>query len=107
MPSPAVLHWSDYYWVYLFAFCIGASTTDRRAGALIAVAMKANQVSGGRDRRMGPSDSQSLSALPSVFRWGPGGSWPESRIQYFIIPGYVFVVIQTWFRAQDDHTARL
>ena len=40
------LVWFDYYWVCLFAFCIGFSTTVAEP-ALIAVAMKANQVSGG------------------------------------------------------------
>ncbi len=36
------LMWFDYYWVYLFAFCIGFSTTVAEP-ALIPVAMKANQ----------------------------------------------------------------
>jgi hypothetical protein len=39
-------HWSDFYWVYLFAFAIGASTTIAEP-ALIAVSMKAAQISGG------------------------------------------------------------
>ena len=36
----------DYYWVFLFAFMIGASTTIAEP-SLIAVAIKANEVSGG------------------------------------------------------------
>jgi len=40
------LQWIDYYWVYLFAFSIGFSTTIAEP-SLIAVAIKANQVSGG------------------------------------------------------------
>lgn len=40
------LQWGDYYWVYLFAFLIGFSTTIAEP-SLIAVAIKANQVSGG------------------------------------------------------------
>jgi len=39
-------HWQDYFWVYLFAFAIGMSTTLAEP-ALIAVAIKANEVSGG------------------------------------------------------------
>ena len=39
-------NWQDYYWVYLFAFAIGMSTTLAEP-ALIAVAIKANEVSGG------------------------------------------------------------
>ena len=38
--------WDDYYWVYLFAFAIGFSTTIAEP-SLIAVAIKANDVSAG------------------------------------------------------------
>ena len=44
--SVGELQWQDYYWVYIFAFAIGAGTTIAEP-ALIAVAMKANEVSGG------------------------------------------------------------
>ena len=44
--SGIALAWFDYYWVCLFAFCIGFSTTIAEP-SLIAVAIKANQVSGG------------------------------------------------------------
>ena len=40
------LHWGDYYWVYIFAAAIGFATTIAEP-ALIAVAMKAQDVSGG------------------------------------------------------------
>ena len=40
------INWRDYYWVYIFAFAIGFSTTIAEP-SLIAVAMKANEVSGG------------------------------------------------------------
>ena len=40
------LHWQDYAWVYVFAFLIGFSTTIAEP-SLIAVAIKANEVSGG------------------------------------------------------------
>ena len=38
--------WSDYYWVYVFAFAIGFGTTVAEP-ALLAVAIKANEASGG------------------------------------------------------------
>ena len=38
--------WRNYYWVYVFAFFIGFSTTIAEP-SLIAVAIKANEVSGG------------------------------------------------------------
>ena len=40
------LQWQDFYWVYLFAASIGFATTLAEP-ALMAVAMKANTVSGG------------------------------------------------------------
>lgn len=41
-----LLSWQDYKWVYVFAAAIGFSTTIAEP-ALLAVAMKAHQVSGG------------------------------------------------------------
>jgi hypothetical protein len=40
------IHWSDYTWVYIFAAAIGFSTTIAEP-SLIAVAIKAEEVSGG------------------------------------------------------------
>jgi len=40
------IDWDDYYWVYLFAFAIGFSTTIAEP-SLLAVALKAHEVSGG------------------------------------------------------------
>ena len=48
----AGVEWIDYYWVYVFAFLIGFSTTIAEP-SLLAVAMKANQVSGGSISAMG------------------------------------------------------
>lgn len=39
--------WTDYYWLYLFAFTIGASTTVAEP-ALIAISIKVHEVSAGR-----------------------------------------------------------
>lgn len=39
-------HWRDYFWIYAFAFLIGASTTIAEP-ALIAVSNKAGELSGG------------------------------------------------------------
>ena len=44
--SSGDIDWTSYYWVYLFAFAIGFSTTIAEP-SLLAVAIKANQVSGG------------------------------------------------------------
>ena len=48
--SQLVPHWTDYYWVYLFGAAIGFATALAEP-SLIAVAIKANQVSGGAMRK--------------------------------------------------------
>ena len=50
-PASALV-WYDYYWTYLFAFAIGFATTIAEP-ALIAVALKAQEVSGGTVRAQG------------------------------------------------------
>ena len=91
----AGLHWSDYYWVYIFAFCIGASSTVAEP-ALIAVAIKANQVSAGAIGVWGLRLAVALGVAIGISL----GSWRivlGIPIQYFIIPGYILVVVQTYF----------
>lgn len=88
-------HWAEYYWVYLFAFCIGASTTIAEP-ALIAVAMKAHTVSGGAIGVWGLRIAVALGVAIGISL----GTWRivvGIPIHYFIIPGYVFVVAQTYY----------
>ncbi|MDH3589791.1 MAG: DUF1538 domain-containing protein, partial [Gammaproteobacteria bacterium] len=90
-----VSHWIDYYWVYIFAFSIGFATTIAEP-ALIAVAIKAHEVSGGA---VGPWGLRIAVAL------GVGlgitlGAWRivvGAPMHYFIIAGYLVVVVQTMF----------
>jgi hypothetical protein len=90
-----VLHWSDYYWVYIFAFAIGASTTIAEP-SLIAVAIKANEVSGGAIGVWGLRLAVALGVAVgiSLGTWRIVTGYP---IHWFIITGYVVVVIQTVF----------
>lgn len=88
-------HWSEYYWVYLFAFAIGFATTIAEP-ALIAVGIKANHVSAGTVGIWGLRGAVALGvgfgiALGS-FRIVIG-----APLQVFIIAGYIVVVIQTLF----------
>jgi len=95
LSTEAVLNWADYYWVYLFAFCIGFSTTIAEP-SLIAVAIKANQVSGG---------SISVNGLRIAVAIGVAfgislGSYRivvGDPIHYYIIVGYIIVVVQTFY----------
>jgi len=89
------LSWQDYYWVYIFAFAIGASTTIAEP-SLIAVAIKANEVSGGSIGVWGLRIAVALGVAVgiSLGTWRIVTGYP---IHWFIISGYVFVVIQTCF----------
>lgn len=87
------LHWKDYYWVYLFAFAIGASTTIAEP-SLIAVAIKANEVSGGAIGVWGLRIAVALGVAVgiSLGTWRIVTGYP---IHWFIIAGYIVVVVQT------------
>lgn len=89
------LQWQDYYWVYIFAFAIGAGTTIAEP-ALIAVAIKANEVSGGAigiwGLRLAVALGVAIGLALGTYRIVEG--YP---MHYFIITGYVIVVIQTFF----------
>lgn len=87
------LVWQDYYWVYIFACAIGFSTTLAEP-ALIAVAMKANMVSGGAISVWGLRVAVAVGAGIGVglgcFRIITG-----MPIHYFIAAGYLVVIMQT------------
>ena len=91
----AHLHWSAYGWVYVFAFAIGFSTTIAEP-SLLAVAIKANQVSGGAIGIWGLRTAVALGVAIGIalgaFRIVSG-----TPLHWYIIAGYVVVVIQTFF----------
>lgn len=93
--SGLTLVWFDYYWVYLFAFCIGFSTTIAEP-SLIAVAIKANQVSGGSISVNGLRISVALGVAIGI-SLGSYRIVAGDPIHYYIIFGYVIVVIQTFY----------
>lgn len=90
-----VIQWQDYKWVYLFAFMIGFSTTIAEP-SLIAVAMKAQEVSGGVisvwGLRVAVGIGVAIGISLGTYRIVSG-----TPLHYYIIVGYVFVVIQTFF----------
>ncbi len=89
------LVWQDYIWVYIFAFLIGLSTTIAEP-SLIAVAIKANEVSGGSIGVWGLRIAVALGVAIGIslgcYRIVVG-----DPIQWYIMVGYVIVVIQTLF----------
>ncbi|MFO8151702.1 MAG: DUF1538 domain-containing protein [Pseudomonadota bacterium] len=88
-------HWADYYWVYLFALAIGISAVLVEP-AVIAVAIKANEVSGGAigitGLRLAIAIGVGFGIMLGAFRIITGGS-----LHFFILGAYIIVVIQTFF----------
>ena len=91
--NPAQVGWQDYLWVYVFAFAIGFSTTIAEP-SLIAVALKASEVSAGAITVWGLRVAVALGVAVGIalgtFRIVTG-----TPLHYYIITGYVLVVIQT------------
>ena len=91
--TTGIAGWQAYFWVYMFAVAIGFSTTIAEP-SLLAVAMKANQVSGGAISVWGLRVAVALGVAVGV---GLGCYRIVSGIplHYFIMAGYVVVVLQT------------
>jgi len=91
--DPLMLDPWAYLWVYLFAFAIGFSTTMAEP-ALIAVAIKAQQLSAGAidawGLRIAVAFGVAIGISVGAFRIVTG-----APLHYFIIGGYVVVVVQT------------
>ena len=87
--------WIDYIWVYVFAAAIGFATTVAEP-ALLAVAIKANQVSGGtitvKGLRLAVAIGVAVGVALGVFRIVTG-----TPLHWYIISGYIAVIIQTAF----------
>jgi len=91
----AELSWWNYKWVYLFGFAIGFSTTIAEP-SLLAVAIKANQVSAGSigvwGLRIAVAIGAAIGITLGVFRIVTG-----TPLYWYIIAGYMFVMVQTLF----------
>jgi len=87
--------WDAYGWVYLFAFAIGFATTIAEP-SLIAVAIKAHQVSAGTIGTTGLRVAVALGVAIGItlgaFRIVSG-----TPLHWYIIAGYVAVLVQTAF----------
>ncbi|MCG6872224.1 MAG: DUF1538 domain-containing protein [Gammaproteobacteria bacterium] len=90
-----VVHWWNYGWVYAFAAAVGFATTIAEP-SLIAVAIKANSVSGGAigvwPLRIAVAIGVAVGICIGTFRIVTG-----TPLQYYIIAGYIIVVVQTLF----------
>lgn len=87
------LGWQHYYWIYLFALTLGISTTLAEP-ALLAVSMKASEVSGGAigvwGLRVAVAVGVGTGVALGCFRIVTG-----APLHWFIAAGYLLVVLQT------------
>jgi len=87
--------WQAYYWVYIFAASIGFATTLAEP-ALIAVAIKAQEISGGAIHALGLRLAVSVGVAFGI-ALGAYRIVSGTELYIFIIVGYVIVIIQTFF----------
>jgi hypothetical protein len=93
-PNQAVA-WKDYLWTYIFAASIGFATALAEP-ALLAVAIKVEQISGGAIRawglRIAVAIGVAFGLALGTFRIVTG-----TELYFFIVAGYIIVIIQTLF----------
>lgn len=97
--SDAEIDWRNYYWIYIFAATIGFATTIAEP-SLIAVAIKANQVSGGSISNWGLRITVAL-GVAFALALGTYRIVSGTPLQLYIIVGYILVIIQTIFAPKD------
>ena len=94
-PVAGQINWRDYAWVYLFSASLGFTTAFAEP-SLLAVALKAQQISGGTigalGLRLAVSSGVGLGIALGTFRIVTG--W---ELYYFIGAGYGLILIQTLF----------
>ncbi len=93
--SPGQTSWTDYGWIYAFAACIGFSNTLAEP-SLLAVAIKAEDISGGAIQALGLRLAVSAGVAFGITL----GVWriiTGLDLYYFILSGYLAVLVQTLF----------
>jgi hypothetical protein len=91
----AVVRWEDHIWVYIFAAAIGFATTIAEP-ALIAVAIKAEAVSGGAVSVWGLRVAVAIGVAFGI-ALGAYRIITGTPLHYYIMGGYIVVIIQTAF----------
>jgi hypothetical protein len=94
-PGNQQVNWQNYGWVYVFAASIGFATTLAEP-SLLAVALKAEQISGGTIHAWGLRIAVSIGVAFGIalgaFRIVTG-----TELYLYIVAGYIVVLVQTLF----------
>ncbi|MBT2968530.1 MAG: hypothetical protein B6D72_18780 [gamma proteobacterium symbiont of Ctena orbiculata] len=91
----SMVQWHHYFWVYLFAASIGFSTTIAEP-SLIAVAIKANQVSAGAISQWGLRIAVAIGVAVGI-ALGCYRIISGTPLHWYIMAGYVVVIVQTFY----------
>ena len=89
------IFWGSYYWIYIFAAMIGFSTTIAEP-SLIAVAIKANEVSAGTISQWGLRITVAL-GVAFALTLGTFRIVTGTPLHLYILVGYIIVMVQTIF----------
>jgi hypothetical protein len=95
IPEDGITKWWSYYWIYIFAALIGFSTTIAEP-SLIAVAIKASEVSAGTISQMGLRITVAI-GVAFALALGTFRIVTGTPIFIYIMAGYIVVIIQTIF----------
>ena len=94
-----VHHWTNYYWVYIFAAAIGFATTIAEP-SLIAVAIKAEEVSAGTISPLGLRITVAI-GVAFALALGTFRIVTGTPLYIYIMVGYIIVIIQTIIAPKD------
>lgn len=90
-----VVDWQAYYWIYIFAAMIGFSTTIAEP-SLIAVAIKADEVSAGTINQWGLRITVAI-GVAFALALGSFRIVTGTPLYIYILVGYIVVIVQTFF----------
>ena len=93
------LEWYSYYWIYIFSAAIGFATTIAEP-SLSAIAIKAAQISGGFIKIWPLKIAVAIGVAVGI-ALGSYRIITGIPIYYFIITGYIIVLIQTYFAPKN------
>lgn len=94
-PEDGIPNWWSYYWIYIFAALIGFATTIAEP-SLIAVAIKASEVSAGTINQNGLRATVAI-GVAFALALGTFRIVTGTPLFIYIMVGYIIVIIQTIF----------